>query len=115
MRDWFVRSRVRLVIENVGTVEHLQEVDMPRDRSLSRLRLRRELDAVLLLECGDITVSLIGISIATITLSFASMKRCREVVDCAQLRPEPGEQRTTFRHCPLQDIAWALPAKCIAT
>ena len=55
LRDRLVGARIRLVIEDVhGAVAHLQKVDVAGDRSLGRTHPRRELDAVLLLERGDV-------------------------------------------------------------
>ena len=83
LRDWLVRARIRFVVEDVhGVVSDLQKVDVARDAA--RRPTRRELDAVSGLDFADfVSVSQMGISIATVLESFASMKFCS--VSCRSL------------------------------
>jgi len=72
--DWLIGWCIGLVVEGVHrAVSDLQKVDVAGDRSFSGTAVRRKFDP-----CSDV---LLGepdqISIATVTLSLASMNFCR--------------------------------------
>src|SRR5207253_1720883 len=52
-----IGASVGFVVQDVDTpVPDLQEIDVARDRSLGAAVVRRQLDAMLALECGDIAL-----------------------------------------------------------
>ena len=97
--DWFVGTRVGLVVEDVHrAIAYLQKIDVAGHRAFGRSHLRHQLDPVLRLKRSDVLLGQPnGISIATITLSLVSMKRwsvsCRNLLLPTLWNDQAGDMR----------------------
>jgi hypothetical protein len=59
-----------------SAIAHLQEINVAGDGLVGRLAISTELNAMLAFQCGDVGAeSHMGTSTASVTESFASMKR----------------------------------------